>query len=919
ADGRTRALVRVRALDARGVPTAGRMLVSLESERGDWEGGDLDPTRAGMQLALENGVGEAVLVSPSDAGTARLRASAGSLVTETTLAFLPELRPLLLVGTVEGVVDLATLRHGAGARGGRQVGFERAIEQFRDASAAGEASASARASVFAKGRVHDDLLLTLGWDTERSSDERRARDLVPDEGYPLLGDASVHGYDARSTGYLFARIERSGAWLQYGDFSPLAAGSPRQLAGYQRSLTGVQQHLENSRMSFDAFSSRERARAQVEEIAGLGTSGPYRLAGAPVVPNSEHIEIVVRDRDQPAVVRSVKSYARFVDYELDDQRGELTFKSPVPSFDSELHPVFVRASYEREGGGEPAWVSGAAARVHVHPKLELGGSYVDDHDPAQPFELRGLTALGTFGPTRVESEFAIAGTPGGRRGPGGRFEVQHASSRGQGLFHVAITDSTFQNDNAGIAPGRAEAGLRWNARLSDAALLVADGLYSGDLQGDARRASVMLGMNRRLTAFSRGEFGVRFADEFRRDSSDDPFVMALRAKTSAQWPTRPELGGYLELEQDVRVLDRRLAAVGGEYRFDTRGRVYLRHEIASTLLGPSALSTTDRRLATVFGVDAAVATEAHVFSEYRIANALAGREAEAAFGLRQAWRVGDGWRLSLGFERLNPISDDRIGPSTAFTSGLEALGDTAIKASARFELRSSRASDRALLTMALANRIDAALTLLARNTLDFADERAAGTRVRDRMQIGLSYRPGFANQWVALSRYELHFDRGAGVLGASGVGVAEPTTGITETRGARRVANILSLHAAGPLDDAIEASFGVAAKLVNERSAGFGASSRAQWIHGRLAHDLGTRWDVGLASSMRFADTWRDRQSSYGLELGRDLGRGVWASLGWNHDGFADADLPDEAWTRQGLYLRLRAKFDESIVNGGTP
>jgi hypothetical protein len=64
------------------------------------------------------------------------------------------------------------------------------------------------------------------------------------------------------------------------------------------------------------------------------------------------------------------------------------------------------------------------------------------------------------------------------------------------------------------------------------------------------------------------------------------------------------------------------------------------------------------------------------------------------------------------------------------------------------------------------------------------------------------------------------------------------------------------------------------------------------------------------------------RRDGLGVELGRDLGHGVWMSAGWNRTGYEDPDLPDEAWTRAGFYLRMRARFDESIVSrnaGGQP
>ena len=40
---------------------------------------------------------------------------------------------------------------------------------------------------------------------------------------------------------------------------------------------------------------------------------------------------------------------------------------------------------------------------------------------------------------------------------------------------------------------------------------------------------------------------------------------------------------------------------------------------------------------------------------------------------------------------------------------------------------------------------------------------------------------------------------------------------------------------------------------------------------------------------------------------------GTWLSFGFNRFGYHDDELTAEEWTRTGGYLRLRAKFDESL------
>jgi hypothetical protein len=51
--------------------------------------------------------------------------------------------------------------------------------------------------------------------------------------------------------------------------------------------------------------------------------------------------------------------------------------------------------------------------------------------------------------------------------------------------------------------------------------------------------------------------------------------------------------------------------------------------------------------------------------------------------------------------------------------------------------------------------------------------------------------------------------------------------------------------------------------------------------------------------------------SSYGFEGGYCLKKNVWASLGYNWSGFYDRDLSGSDYTSQGVFIRLRAKFDE--------
>jgi uncharacterized repeat protein (TIGR01451 family) len=897
-----RAPVRLRALDAHGVPVATRTLVTLESSAGEWLDADLDPVAPGVQIAIEGGERPLAFAPPADPGRVTLAARAGRVHAETAVAFIPSLTPLLAVGTFEGVVTFDHLSKGFRAASRTRTGFEAPIETFRSERRDGRASASARGAMFMKGRIHDDILVTVGYDSDRPDGLRRARDVQPDAYYPVYGDASVRGYDAQTTGALYARVDRGGSSTLYGDFVTRSGGGPRSLAGYQRSLTGVQQRYESSRMRVDAFSSRERARLSVEEFPGFGISGPYALAAAPILENSEQVEILVRDRDQPGVVLSASPRVRFVDYEVEALSGRITFKTPVPGFDAALNPVSIRVSYARMDGGAAYWVSGAETRMRVTEVLEVGGTYVDDHDPLAATELRGAFLGAKLGAaTVVEGEYATTRSAGRAPGGGVRLELRHTGPDVQGELLGAVTDSAFDNPYAGFSRGRSEAMGRLRMRLGENSRLLADARFSAQGQGGGRLGGLLLGFDRGLGESLRGEFGTRVSVAAQPGGRDSLDLVTLRMKLTGQPRRFPALSAYTEFEQDLRHSARQLAALGGEWRFDRMGRIYARHEWASTLGGAYSLNDTQRRLASVIGIDSDFARDAHVFGELRAADALLHREAEAAVGLRHIWRAGSGLRVHTTFERIEPLRAEDTGPTTAVTGAVESVEDEDVKTSARIEARSGRAVRSVLGTMAVAARVDESWTALARNLLTIADDAARGHSSRDWLQLGMAFRRPQKSAWDALGRYELRFDTESGDTGAR----------------QRRVAHILSLHGGGPVRPAARASLAWAGKAVFDREAGVTVRSTAQWLHGRWAWEFDGRWDAGVHGSVLFVNDLRSRQDGLGIEVGRVVANGVWVSGGWNRFGYDDQDLPTQDYLRAGFYLRLRAKFDESLFGGG--
>src|SRR6185369_6934405 len=215
----------------------------------------------------------------------------------------------------------------------------------------------------------------------------------------------------------------------------------------------------------------------------------------------------------------------------------------------------VRVTYEIVDATGAAWVSGIQLRQRVTSGLTLGGTYVDDHDPAQPFELRGASALARLAPrTTLEGEWAATHTLAGNgaaapgSGDAGRVELRHDDPRTQARAWAMAATTGFANPGAGLAGGRTEAGGRLATRLAERTRLTGEALYSADAAGRTKRGGVLVSVDRSLSEAWRGELGMRVAGESNASLPEDPLEATIRAKVLGQWPRHPEWSGYGEYE-----------------------------------------------------------------------------------------------------------------------------------------------------------------------------------------------------------------------------------------------------------------------------------------------------------------------------------------------------------------------------------
>ena len=982
ADGRSMVRVTIEPLDAAGVAVTAPTPVTLNASRGRWQLRDLDPDQPGVQIFVEGGRLVAELESPGEPGDVLVQAASGNTHSQVKLGFTAELRPLIAAGIIEGVFNLRSLNRAALQPARAQDGFEQALHNVAGRFDNGRGDAGARAALFLKGKVLGDTLLTLAYDSAKDTRERLFRDIQPGEFYPVYGDDSVKGFDAQSTGRLYVRLDRGKSYVLYGDFNtqteaPLNANTgtgigigigigagavtleERRLGQYNRSLNGARAHFESddSRRGVTAFASQTSSRQVIDELPALGTSGPYALSRAPLVENSEKVELLTRDRSQVALVLRSVPLERFTDYAVETLTGRILLKAPLPSLDAGFNPNSLRVTYEVEQGGATSWVAGVAARVEVGERVVLGAGVVRDSDPQHPLTLQSAGATLRLGPgTVVAAELARTETPLGAQlgaagvlaagaavgaavvqtnpltsGMAARVELRHEGERLQVQAQVVRASAGFANPSASVTTGRQEITAKASYKAGDKTTLKAEVLRSEDLSTAARRSGAQVAVEYALNETVRVELALRHSrdSELAATSAGAAGLIAgaaapatpaaptattsVLAKLTAQVPGIPRASVSAEVEQDVAHTDRHVAAVGAQYRVDDATRLYGRYEFISSLGSRYGLNDAQQRNATVFGVQTEYLPDANLFSEYRLRDALDGRQAEAAIGLRNRWKLGGGWSASTGYERVRSLSGNVAsvgsGETTAVTGGLEYTGASDWKGAARLELRDSSASSSVLGTLGLAFKLSDEWTALGRNLLTITRQHNAASKREDWLQFGMAYREsaqgsaresspeGAANQTNALMRAEYRTED-----------ITDPTAGDS----GRRVA-IISAHINHQFNAQTQLSARLAAKWAHDRSLGLDSRETTQLISARATYDFTPRWDGGVQASALIGAAGRARQLGLGAEVGYLLGKNLWLSLGWNAFGFTDRDLTAQDYTQRGVYLRLRFKFDEAL------
>ncbi len=803
----------------------------------------------------------------------------------------PRSRDWILVGMAEGTVGYNTL-HGKG-------------EPLPEAQ--GEhLYRNGRVAFFAKGRIKAEWLLTLAYDSaRRDAAGRPYRQLDPRAWYTIYGDASRQGLEAPSREKLYLKLERNDFYALFGDFETHLRES--ELSRYNRSLTGFKGRYHDSRYDIVLFASESDRALVRDEIRGEGSSGPYRLSRGNVLRNSEEVTIEVRDRFQSERILERRTLTRFVDYDIDYERGELNLREPVFSVDAALNHVFIVVRYESQDPADDSLTWGGRAKLRATERTSVALTHVEEGISGGESRLDGIDLEHRLGDqTRLRAE--LARTRKGEGGDGGTdaaawlAEFKHRAERWDTRLWLRHVEQGFglKQRNQGEKGTRkvgAEAAYRAGGGVSLKGKVYRDSnLATGSERDLAELRSELLkgGTTLKLGARSVRD---RMADGERRAS--DQILTGISHRTlGKRLNLRLDNEHTLGSAESIDFPDR--TRLGVDYLVATATTLFAEQEWTNGTLR----DTVHTRL----GVKSSPWNGSEAFTTLKQTRQEGSTATTANVGLRQKWKLSKAWSLDAGAEQARVISGknaDPLNPNVPFANGAAddfsaaSFGLTYSPGSwlwnGRVERRDSDKEDRWTLTTSAQTTLQAELSLLASLRLQESNAQTGQEKRSEKLHLALAWRP-VASRWLVLNRLELTDERSRG----------------ESANTSQRVVN--NLNGYYRATDHLQLGMQYGAKYLQETIDGNDYSGRADLFGLEGRYDITPHWDIGLHGSLLQVPGAGQTEYSSGASIGRSFADNIWVSAGYNVSGFYDEEFSLSRYTMQGPFIKFRMKFDQQSV-----
>lgn len=906
ADGKTPVTARVQLVDRAGNVIPARMMLAIQS-------GDLQaplprinelPTTGGRKEIEVAADGSLRFAPVAQAGLYRFEIGYNAIRLKGEVYVQPQKRDWILVGMAEGTLSANNLSGNN--------------ENLNAADHSEDLLQDGRVAFYAKGMVRGEWLLTMAYDSNRERAEAFQKAINPAAYYTVYQDATETGTDAASRRKLFVRIERDVFSALFGDFN--TAFTVTELARYTRQFTGLKTDYHGRRFAMSTFVTETGQAFLREEIRGDGTSGLYTLpqfaarragdGSARIMDGSDHLRIETRDRFHPEQVLAARELQAYTDYVLDHDSGQLYFRAPVLSQDEAFNPVFIVVSYEVDGRDNQSTTAGTRMSYKLmENRVEVGTTLVHEGNTGARADLQGIDVKVQLDANRVlrveNASSSVDAIAGDRSGQASLIEFRQEGARVAGRVYAREQDGDFGVGQLSVqGSGVRTMGAEWRYLLDDHWSALGSTYRQQDIDNGSERSVLDL-RGQYQTELMRTTAGLRATqDQYATGDSasvnqlagsteyrllDKRLTLRGSAETSVGGSPIADLADRLTLGADYRISPKVTALAAQEYAWsDTR-------DTQTTRLGARTAPWAGARIDTLL--------------EDRI-DEQSDRLA-ATLGLKQSLTLNAAWNAEMTFDRAMVLSEERypvisnnLAPATPSNSTTGDFWASSVGANyhegqwrgqGRVEFRDSTTEDKWNLAAGIFHERSESLGLSA----EFMASLRNGV-VSDQdnisLRLGAAWRPLDVRR-IYLDRLDLIWDNSESAA--------------LQLRG-RRIVNNLNVSTAFEERGQLSLQYGM--RYVFDTINGDFYHGFTDLMGAEYRFDIDSRNDLGVRFSRMASYGTGTEELSYGVSWGFSPVKNGWFSVGYNFAGFHDDDFSAADYTAQGIYLKMRMKFDQYSV-----
>ncbi len=891
ADGKTPVRFKLEVIDNRGVVING----SLELKQ---LGGDLVSTINTEVPLVAQEVSQGVHVSKegwvelapvTSSGTHRIVLGYNDVQETVELYIKPEVRDWILVGFGEGTVGYNKLSG--------------AVQPITQANEKDGYYQDGRVAFYAKGKVAGEFLLTLAYDTiKKPQGEQNSRfgDIDPTSMYTVYGDTTQQQFDASSSKKLYVKIERDTFYALFGDYN--TGLSTTELTRYSRAFTGVKAELHEDDIGFTAFATQTSQTMVHDDIRGDGTSGLYHLSRKNILTNTETIRIETVDRFKSEVILSSIQLTRYLDYDIDYVLGTIWFKQPVLSKDTNLNPIMIRVEYESDDAAADQFTT-AGGRVYVKPtdNVEVGGTFVSEGRLAGSNTLTGADAkIQLTDKVEVRAEAATS-VNNKITGTAWKVEARLAEEQMSGTAYARSQDDNFGlgqqllSENSTI-----KVGADGQYRLDDDTSLNGETFRQKVSNTGATRDMASLQYNKRLETLDvRGGVRVnRDVDGTGKSTGSTLGSVGATKQLSNRLSVRADHEEALSKNNGIDFPSR--TGIGADYRITATTSLVATQEWTRG----QAQNTSSTRL----GVNTQPWNGARMATSYEQQLGEDGKRSFANAGLLQTWKIDEALSFSASIDhsktltKTTPVQLNLNAPIatggedfTAYSVGADYRPGEWIWTN-RLEYRTSVLSKHRAASLGLQGSLFE--NLVTQFTLRWQkDVLSIGElNLTSDASLRAAWRPSY-DKLVLLNRFDVRR--------------SEQTGSAVNMRSLRYINN---LTANWQTTEAWQLRFNHGVKLSNETIGSDSWSGLTDLLGTQLIYDVNDDWDLTLQAAALRVRHLHNYQPNAGLAVGYNMFDNFWLSMGYNFVGFYDQDFTAAEYSKEGMYMRFRFKFDQNSL-----